>query len=307
MFFINFKRIIKTGFINFWRNGVVSLSAVMVMSVTLLIIASVMFTSALLNHTLDELKDKVDVNINIVPTAFEDDILLLKKSLESLPEVEQVTYINREQVLENYKARHVDDHGLIAAIDALGENPLGATLLVKAKNPERYADIQIFLEQNYPANSSDSIISKINYVNKQLIIDRLNGIVKAGEQLGAIVTFIFILLSILITLNTIRLAMFISRDEIKVMNLVGADNSYISGPFIITGAMYGFFSAIFVLALLYPITYWIGPKISEAFFDLNIFNYYMAHFGEVFVVILGAGVVIGSISSFLAVNRYIKK
>lgn len=307
MFFINFKRIIKTGFVNFWRNGVVSLSAVMVMSVTLLIIASVMFTSALLNHTLDELKNKVDVNVNALPTAFEDDILLLKKSLESLPEVASVEYISREQVLENYKMRHADDDKILDALDELATNPFGATINIRAKDPEHYTNIETFLSQNYPANTPDSIIDTINYANKKIAIDKLSGIVKAGEQLGAIVTFIFILLSIIITLNTIRLAMFISRDEIKVMNLVGADNSYISGPFIITGAMYGLFSAIFVLALLYPITLWIGPKIAQAFFELNVYTYYISHFGEMFVVILGAGVVIGSISSFLAVNRYIKK
>ncbi len=307
MFFINFKRIIKTGFMNFWRNGVVSLSAVMVMSVTLMIVASVMFTSALLNHTLESLKDKVDVNVNALPTAFEDDILLLKKSLESLPEVESVEYLTREQVLENYKTRHANDQKILSALDELNDNPFGASLNVKAKDPEHYINIETFLNENYPANTTDSIIDNVNYANKKVAIEKLNKIVTAGEQLGAIVTFIFILISILITLNTIRLAMFISRDEIKVMNLVGADSSYISGPFIITGAMYGLFSAIFVLALLYPITYWIGPKISEAFFDMNVFSYYLANFGQMFLVILSSGIIIGSISSFLAVNRYIKK
>ncbi len=292
---------------NFWRNGVVSLSAVMVMSVTLIIIASVMFTSALLNHTLEGLKDKVDVNVNALPTAFEDDILLLKKSLESLPEVESVEYLTREQVLENYKARHADDQKILSALDELNDNPFGASLNVKAKDPEHYINIETFLNENYPANTTDSIIDNVNYANKKVAIEKLNKIVIAGEQLGAIVTFVFILISILITLNTIRLAMFISRDEIKVMNLVGADSSYISGPFIITGAMYGLFSAIFVLALLYPITYWIGPKISEAFFDMNVFSYYLVNFGQMFSVILSAGIIIGSISSFLAVNRYIKK
>ncbi len=292
---------------NFWRNGVVSLSAVMVMSVTLIIIASVMFTSALLNHTLEGLKDKVDVNVNALPTAFEDDILLLKKSLESLPEVESVEYLTREQVLENYKTRHANDQKILSALDELNDNPFGASLNVKAKDPEHYINIETFLNENYPANTTDSIIDNVNYANKKVAIEKLNKIVIAGEQLGAIVTFVFILISILITLNTIRLAMFISRDEIKVMNLVGADSSYISGPFIITGAMYGLFSAIFVLALLYPITYWIGPKISEAFFDMNVFSYYLVNFGQMFLVILSAGVIIGSISSFLAVNRYIKK
>lgn len=307
MIWINFKRILRTGFVNFWRNGVVSLSAVLVMSVTLMIISSVMFTSALLDHTLAGLKEKVDVNVNLLPTAFEDDALLLKKSLESLPEVEAVEYVSRENVLKNYRERHADDQKILSALDELSDNPFGATLNVRAKSPDHYESIQNFLEQNYRADGPDSIVDNVNYAKKKVAIDRLNLIIKAGEKLGAIITFVFILLSILITLNTIRLAMFISRDEIKVMNLVGADNSYISGPFMVTGAMYGIVSSIFVLILLYPITYWMGPKISPIFFDMSIFKYYISNFGELFIVIFASGIVIGAVSSLLAINRYIKK
>lgn len=307
MIWINFKRILRTGFVNFWRNGVVSLSAVLVMSVTLLIISSVMFTSALFDHTLQGLKDKVDVNVNLLPTAFEDDALLLKKSLEALPEVDAVEYISRENVLKGYRERHADDQKILSALDELSDNPFGATLNVRAKNPDHYESIQSFLEQNYRADGPDSIVDNVNYAKKKIAIDRLNLIIKAGEKLGAIITFVFILLSILITLNTIRLAMFISRDEIKVMNLVGADNSYISGPFMVTGAMYGVISSIFVLVLLYPITYWMGPKIAPIFFDMSIFKYYISNFGQLFIVVFASGIVIGAVSSLLAINRYIKK
>ena len=307
MIWINFKRILRTGFVNFWRNGVVSLSAVFVMSITLLIVASVMFTSALFDHTLQGLKEKVDVNVNILPVALEDEIMILKKSLESLPEVELVEYISRADVLKNYRERHADEPLTISAIDELSDNPFGATLNVRAKQPEHYESIQNFLEQNYGTGDPDTIVDTVNYAKKEIVIQKMTSIINAGEKLGAIITFVFILLSILITLNTIRLAMFISRDEIKVMNLVGADSSYISGPFMVTGAMYGVFSSIFVLIILYPITYWIGPKIAPIFFDMNVFNYYISNFGEMFIVIFISGIVVGSISSLLAINRYIKK
>lgn len=307
MIWINFKRILRTGFVNFWRNGVVSLSAVLVMSVTLLIISSVIFTSALLDNTLQGLKEKVDVNVNLYPTAFEDDALLLQKSLRALPEVESVEYVSKENVLKNYRERHADDQKILSALDELSENPFGATLNVRAKNPDHYESIQNFLEQNYRTDSPDSIVDNVNYAKKKIAIDRLNTIIKAGEKFGAMITFVFILLSILITLNTIRLAMFISRDEIKVMNLVGADNSYISGPFMVTGAMYGIVSSIFVLIILYPITYWVGPKIAPIFFDMNVFKYYLSNFGELFVIVFLSGIIVGSLSSLLAINRYIKK
>lgn len=306
MLWINFKRIIKTGFLSFWRNGVVSLSAVLVMSVTLMIISSVVFASALLDHTLDGLKDKVDVNVNMLTDATEDEILNLKTSLENLPEIIAVEYITRNQVLENYQLRHADDQKILAALDELEDNPFGAALNIKAKSPDHYENIQVFLEQNYPTGNQDSIIDTVNYAKKREAIDRLSLIIEAGEQFGTIVTLIFIILSIVITLNTLRLAIFISKDEIRVMNLVGADKGYISGPFMVTGAMYGIVSSIFVLLILYPITYWVGPKIAPIFFDLNLFNYYLNNFGQMFIIIFFSGILIGAVATSLAISRYLR-
>lgn len=307
MIWLTLKRIIRTGFSNFWRNGVVSLSAVLVMSITLLIVGTVVFNSALLEHTLTGLKEKVDVNINMTTVALEDEVLQLKATLENLPEVSHVDYLSRQEVLDNYVARHQDDQKILSALDELDDNPFGAALNVKAKSPDHYESVQTFLEANYPVDSVGSIVDSVNYARKKEAIDKLNTVIVAGESFGVIITILFIFLSILITLNTIRLAMFISRNEIQVMNLVGAEKGYISGPFIVTGAVYGFVSAVLVLILFYPITYWIGPQIAPIFFDLNIFDYYIQNFGQFFLIIFLAGILIGSVSSLLAVSRYIKK
>ena len=307
MLWLNFKRILKTGFVNFLRNGVVSLSAVLIMSITLLIISSVLFTGAMLDNTLEGLRNKVDVNISVFPEVLEEEALDLQKNIESLPEVESVEYISRDVVLENYKARNADDQKIIAALDELPDNPFGHSLNIRAKSPELYEGIQNYLNENYPQDRADSIVDDVNYAQKAAVISRLNLIIKAGETFGAIVTFMFILLSILITLNTIRLAMFTSKDEIKIMNLVGAESSYISGPFVVTGAMYGLVSTILVMLLLYPITYWLGPYTEEISLGLNLFSYYTSNFGTLFLILFGSGIMIGAISSFLAVNRYLKR
>lgn len=306
MLWINLKRILRTGFTNFWRNGIVSVSAVLVMVITLFIISTVIFTSALLEHTLNELRDKADVNINISIDAAEQDILKLKSELESLPEVESVEYITKEDALERFRERHKGE-STIDALDELDENPLNPVLNVKAKQLSEYEGVQTFLEQNYLVEGQETIVDDANYFKKKETISKLNSITDAGEQFGVIVTIFFVTLSILITLNTIRLAIFISKDEIKVMNLVGAKHSYISGPFVVTGAMYGIFSAVIVLLALYPATYYFADTIAGAFFGFNIFGYYLNNFGQIFVIILFSGILIASISSFLAISRYLKK
>lgn len=305
MFWINLKRIFHSGFTNFWRNGIVSLSAVLIMFITLFIIAIVLFTSALLQHTLSSLQEKVDVNINMLTSASEEQVLQLKAQIEKLPEVDVVEYISRDQALDNYRARHKDDQKILAALDELDENPLGAALNIRAKDPRNYETIQNFLNQSQDGGAT-SIIENVNFAQKKQAIDRLTLIIDAGKQFGIVVTVIFVILSILITLNTIRLAIFISKEEIHLMNMVGAEHGYISGPFVVTGALYGVISAIFVLILLYPITYFIGPQIAPVFFDMNLFSYYVSNFGQMFLIIFFSGIFIGAISSFLAINRYLK-
>jgi len=306
MFLLNLKRIFKSGFVNFWRNGVVSLSALLVMVITLIIISFVLFGGALLDHTLSELKDRVDINVNIATNVIEDDVLALQKQIENLPEVDFVEYISATKALELYRERHAEDEKILAALEELSDNPLGAVLNIKAKEPSQYESIQLFLEQNYPEGEIGSVVENVNYARKKEAIDSLNSIIGAAEQFGLLLTIIFVILSIIITLNTIRLAMYISRDEIKVMNLVGADHGYISGPFMVTGAMYGVVSAIFVLIALYPITFYVGPKIAPIFFDLNMFSYYVSNFGQFFLILFVSGILIGTISSFFAINRYLK-
>jgi cell division transport system permease protein len=306
MLMLNLKRIFRTGFVQFWRNGVVSLSAVLVMIITLFVISSVIFSSALLKQSLVAIENKVDVNVYFVTEAVEGDILNVKTAIEELPEVEFVTYISRDVALENFRERHQGDQKTLDALDELDENPLGAVLNIKAKEPSQYEGVANFLEQNYPLGEGLSIVERVNYFQNKQAIDQLGQIIDAGEKLGAIITIIFIIISILITLNTIRLAMFISKDEINVMKLVGASSNFITGPFLVTGAMYGIVSSVLTLIILWPVTFWLGPITQRLFVETNIFEYYISSFGEMFLIIVGSGIFIGAISSFLAIKRYLR-
>lgn len=307
MWWTNIKRVIKAGFINFWRNGFVSLSSIFVMVITLFVLGSIIFTSVLLNAALIQIKDKVDINVYFVTTAQESDILSIQNSLQALPEVAAATYESSDQVLADFKARHVNDEYTLQALDELQQNPLGAMINIKAKDPSQYASIVSFLNSK-SVSSSDGlpIIDKINYNQNKVAIDKLSAIINAGEKLGLFLVILLVAISILITFNTIRLAIYISRDEISVMRLVGASSKYVRGPFVIVGIMYGVISAILTALLFLPATFYLG-KYTESFFTgVNIYSYYIQHVGPVFLLLLIAGIVIGSISSYLAVRRYLK-
>ena len=308
MLWVKIKRVVRSGFYGFWRNGSVSLSAILVMVVTLFVIGSTIFSGAVLNSTLATIKDKVDINAYFVTTASEDDVLAVKTTLEGLPEVAlPVIYISREDALADFKKRHQNDEFTLQALDELGENPLGATLNIKAKDPSQYASIAQFLNSKTTANTGGTgIIDKVNYYQNKDSIDRLTRIIDSANSLGFILTLLLVIISILITFNTLRLVIYMARDEISVMRLVGASKNYIRGPFFVAGAIYGFISAIITLILFYPITIWLANTTQAFFVDFNIFHYYTANFGEIFVLIVGSGVAIGAISSYLAVRKYLK-
>lgn len=315
MFWVNVKRVLRSGFVNFWRNGFVSVASVLVMSITLFVVGSLVFNNALLQSSLEDLQEKVDINVYFVPTALEDDIVTLKKTLEAFPEVDVVEYVSRDEALERFKQRHEDDQLILQSLDEVGENPLGAVLNVKTKESSQYEGIDNFLKQN-PALSKEGtpIIDKVNYSQNKVAIDKLNEIIDSSRNSNLARTLILVLAAIAVAFNTIRLAIYVARDEISVMGLVGASRTYIRGPFVVVGVIYGAISAVITILVFYPITYWFGPLFyplpifltNESIGSLHLFQYYLANFAEISLIVLTSGVLLGVIASYLAVRRYLK-
>jgi cell division transport system permease protein len=292
---------------NFWRNSTVSLASVFMMTVTLLVIGLILLGSAVLNTSLNTLREKVDITVTFVPNSSEEDILNIKRSLEGLPEVSLVTYTSREDALEEFKERHKDDQSILTALNELDENPLGATLNIKAKDPSQYQGIAEFLQSNSVLSSGGvTIIDHVNYYQNKVAIDKLTGIIRSADKLGFAIAIAFVLLSILIAFNTIRLTIYIAREEISVMRLVGASTAYIQGPFVTVGIIYGLMATVVTLLLFLPMTYWIGNVTQDFFIGLNLFDYYLRHFLEISAILLVSGVFVGAVSSFLAIRRYLR-
>ncbi len=305
----NFRRVLKWGTVGFMRNGTVSFSSILVMVVALLMIGSTMLISAFLHGTLQQVEDKIDINVYFNVNAAEEDILDLKQSLESLPEVSEVTYISKEQALEEFTERHQNDELTLQALKELDENPLRARFNVKAISPDKYDSIAQILEADSVISTGDgeSFIDKVNYRDNRLVIDRMTDLVNGVETGGAILTVVLIAISVLITFNTIRLVIYISKEEISVMRLVGAGKMYIRGPFIVEGIIYGIVAALIAVGLFYPITLTIKNYTQELYGGVDLFTYYISNFTEIFLVILLSGIALGSVSSILAVRKYLKK
>ena len=301
-----FKRILRGGFISFYRNSVVSIASILVVTVTLFVIGSLILSRAILSYSLSQIEDKVDINVYMTLNAPENKILELKASIETLPEVASVEYISRDEALARFQARHESDYLTLQAIEELGDNPLGAVLNIKAKKTSQYESVAKFLGKGGAlSQDTTSIIDKVNYYQNKEVIDKLNNIIASGDKLGFAITFILIIISIIITFNTIRLAIYMSREEISVMRLVGAGNISIRGPFLVEGILYGIISSILAMAIFYPMTLWLGKNATVFFGGLNVYKYYLSNFFELFLIMLLSGIALGVISAFLAVRKYL--
>ena len=307
---VTIRRIFRAGLQDFWRNGFVSFASVLMMVFTLFIIGLALFSGVILSTALEEFRDKADMNIYFTTTAPESAILELQATLSALPEVESIDYTSREVALAEFRERHQNDQLTLQALEELGENPLGAVLNVKAREITQYDSIANFLqeEQEVLAAGAEQIIEKINYYDEQhrQAIDRLVQITDSARLVGAAIIGLFVAITIAICFNTLRLAIYTSREEISVMRLVGATGGYIRAPFMVEGILYGLIAGAITLVLFYPLTWWLGDATVGFFGGVNVFYYYITNFPFFFLVIVGSGVALGAVASALAVRRYLK-
>jgi cell division transport system permease protein len=279
------------------------------MVVALFMIGSTIMMSVYLNTILASAQSKVDINVYFSVDAEEAAILNLKQSLEYLPEVATIEYVSKEEAFEQFKERHATDELTIQALEELDDNPLRARLNIQAVSVDQYGVIAKSLENDsaLSAQYGTGFIDKVNYNDNRLVIDRLNSIVDGVERTGFVVIVVLVFLAILITFNTIRLAIYTSKDEIGVMKLVGADNMYVRGPFVIAGTLYGVVAALLTIGLFYPVTLSVKQHTETFFGGIDLFRYYVENFNQIFLILMGVGIALGSLSSYLAVRKYLNK
>jgi len=300
--FTTLSRIIKSGLLNFWRNGWLSTATVLIMTVALITWTSIFLLNMVLTSVLDVLAEKVDVSVYFNLDAKEPDISALKSKLEGLKEVANVEYVSTDQALEIFKNRHAGDDILLKSIQELDNNPLEASLNILAKDATQYATIASFLNQDQFKN----IISNINYTENKVVIDRLNNIIRVLRESGFVTGLILAFIAFLVAFNTVRLAIYSSREEITVMKLVGASNWFVRGPFIVEGVLHGMIASVFSFMVIIPGIGFLGPKLLNFLPEINLMNYIGNNFWSLLLFQTLGGIILGVFSSWVAIRKYLR-
>lgn len=295
-------RITRYGFQNFVRNGLLSTATIAVMVLALLVFLGLNLFGYITESSLAALKDKIDISVYFKTTVAEDEILRVKRSLESLSEIKGVEYVSRDSALEIFKNKHQGDATISRAVSELGYNPLLASLNIKADDPSQYAAISEYLNNE----SLNALIEKVTFAQNQKVIERLASIVDTIEKAGALLTIILSIVAGLVVFNTIRLALYSNREEIGIMRLVGASNAFIRGPYLITGSIYGVIAALISVLLITPVVFLVAPYLAVFIPSIDFKNYFIGRLALLTLYQLGLGILLGTASSYFAIRRHLK-
>src|SRR3989344_4537770 len=297
-----FKRIFHAGWTNFRRNSYISFGTTGVMAFVLLLFGGLMVVNFVSDQIVTSLQDKVDVTVYFKQNASEDDILVVRKDLENEVMVERVGYVSKAQALEDFKTRHAGDALIQQSLAELSDNPLQASLNIKAKSSDDYASIVSFLE----GNKFRAVVDKINFYENEAVIERVQGISSGLRNWGLLVTLVLAGVAILVTFNTIRLTIYNQKQEIEIMRLVGGSNWHVKAPYLIEGALYGVFAAIIATAVFYPTLWILSSKAGMLLPGISMIGYFLSNIWQFVAIILFAGILLGVVSSQIAIRRFLK-
>jgi len=253
---------------------------------------------------INAVQDKIDVSVYFNPETSEDAINNVRSYLISLSQVKDVKYVSREEALENFQNEHGDNEEIMASLDELGENPLGAVLVIKAHDTDSYP----FILETLDNPEFTEFIQDKNFDDHEEVIERIDVITNQIRTFGIILSAIFIVIAILIVINTIRVEIYVHREEIAIMKLVGASNSFVRGPFLAGGVLYALIATLVIIAIMYPLAYFTEPYLA-GFFETEAFGL-VDYFNSNFLLIFGtqflALAILNIISTSFALTRYLK-
>ena len=303
MNFVSLFRIIRMGLSNFRRNLWLAGASTLIMTITLIILSVLSLLFVITNSSVKTIKERVDISAYFKNGLAESQIQVVKDQLEGDSRIEEVRYVSAEEALAKFKANHTNDPLLLESVAELNENPLPATLQIKARNLEDYPEIAELLNSDkYQAS-----IEKVNFEDNRTLIARLNNLLKFIITVGIILIGVFSAIAVLVIFNTITLTIYNRKEEVEIMRFVGATNWYIRGPFIIEAIIYSVLATIITSALIFPVYTQLLPKISNYLTPAgDTFNGNIILFLGLIAIQLVIAFILSTISSLLAMRKYLR-
>ena len=292
----SFFYFLKESLTGFTRNLSTALGSIVTIFLSLLIIGIFLVGGSVVNNVVKSVEQEVNITVWIADSASSSDVQSLQSDIKSMSSVANVTYTDKDQALENFKASSSSD--IAESLD--GQNPLPASIDVELSDPKMVEDVAAQIEANNtfqkicdnPSDPSDSL----RYGEKT--VDRLFQLTSYVRVIGVALVGLLIFIALVFINNTIRLAILARRKEIAIMRLVGASNGFIRGPFLMEGALHAIVGAALAIGTLEVLRNLALPKLQDALTWLPI-DLSASTFVMFYVLLAVFGLVIGLIALFI--------
>jgi len=295
------KKVLKGGWSNFRRQGFLSFATSLIIFIVVSLATSLYFFEQGVSFVSDKIRDKMDVSVYFKENVTRESILEIREKVIKMSEVKSAEYVSAEEAYERFEKNHQDDDYL-KSLWAIQVNPFSASLLIKTNQTEDYKAVS----QYFKTEEMAPYVREVNDYKRGMVIEKFSNMANTIEKVGFFLTIFLSLVALVIAYNTVRLSIYSQRMEIKVMHLVGAKNNFIKWPFLIQGALCGFFASLVCLILFYVLFYFLKDSLVSITEGFDIYAIYMNNLSLVIMIQFGTGIGLGLISSYFAVRKYLK-
>ncbi len=302
--FVSSYRVTKFAFQNFWRNFWLSVITISMLVMTLMTVNILLVLNVVTQQAIELVEDKVEVSVYFQEYVEQETVDQAVSYLRGLSQVRDVETITAEEAYDQFVARHANDEEIMASLQELGENPFGPTLVVKAHDA---ADFEIILDALENPQFRDDIRDK-DFSDYEQIVERIRSTTDRIQAFGVALSVIFLLIAILIVFNTVRIGIFIHREEIGIMRLVGASNWFIKAPFYLEMILMSSIALAITLIMLFPALAALEPQFGVYFGtqSAGLMEYFTQHGLVIFGLEFMGLVLVSIFSTILAMRRFLR-
>lgn len=304
---LTFVRMCRYGVNNFTRNAWLTVAATVVMTITLLIVFVTVAAQNVLSDTVTDVAQHIDRSIFLKTGTTEKQAKPMMDELKKLSNVKSVSFYSSTESKADYAEQNKSNPATLSAI-TVATDSFPAKIRVNLKDPNNTSQLLTFVKDNKDLKNYIDTENDPTFVgNRGSAIDTIAGWTQTARELGIGASIVFIAISVLIIFNTIRMAIFNRKDEIEMMKLIGADKSFIRGPFVVEAIVYGFIAALVATVLGFAVMYSIQDRLPGSGVIVQpTITLYTTYIGFVLLGMVILGALIGTVSSLLATRRYLK-
>ena len=309
----NESRIVKYGAKGFFRNFWLSSAATIVMSITMIILFITIVASVILTNTAEIMRDKIDITVYFKPNTSDEALLELTNVISTDPNIKNVVVSNSEQEYNKLIEENAESTEITNLMDEEMRNlmisKMQATMRIKVYDIDNIESIKKIVEENQVfVDNVDTELAPTYDVN-QREIETITSWAQIARTGGIVLAAVFLIISILIVFSTIRMAIFSRREEIYMMKLVGADKRFIRGPFMVEAEICGLIAGVIAAVVSHLGFMLLAPKLADYGISVGRISEIMDSnkIILVYLIFIGAGILIGRISATLAISKYLHK